>query len=148
MHRQSYKNVSNDFDHIGCVTSDPRISNFNFVSQKLTLEPIVQIARSLGTKSLDINWIFSQRRLSVAFTITDLKPFNNSLQRIEHQFCRVKIEKAVQRKCSKSIKNCFSWKSTRKVFPKAPFQNGRLSSRMTMRKMFDAKRKELTVNIL
>ena len=92
---------------------------------------------------------FSLGNLSVIFTKTDLKPLNNNPQRIKCQFCRVITEKVVCRKCSKSIKYHFSWKSMGKVFRKAPLvRNGRLSSRITMRKMFDAERKELTVNIL
>ena len=61
----------------------------SFVSKKFTLEVIVQVAGSLGTKSLDTNRNFSLRDSSVAFTNTDLKPLNNNLQRIEHQFCGV-----------------------------------------------------------
>ena len=32
-----------------------------FLSKEFTLDTIVQVARSLGTKSLDTNWIFSLR---------------------------------------------------------------------------------------
>ena len=49
------------------------------------------------------------------------------------------------------IKNHFSWKSTGKVFPKAPVRNSiaiGVFTRITIRKTFDAERKELTVNIL
>ena len=142
MHRQSYKNVLS-FDYIGCVTGDSSNSNFNFVSKKFTLEPIVQVAWSLGTKSLDTNWIFSLRGLSVAFTNTDLKPLNNNLQRINYQFFRVMMEKAVRRNCSKLVENHFSWKSTGKVFPKAPVRNSIpiVSNRIAMRKVINAEKR-------
>ena len=91
---------------------------------------------------------FSLRGLSVGFTKTDLKPLNNNLQRIESQFCRVIVKKEVWMNSSKLIKNHFSWKSTGKVFPNAPVRMGTFSSRITMRKMFDAERKDLTVNTL
>ena len=61
-------------------------SGFIFVLKKFTLEAIVQVARSLGTKSLDTNQIFSVRDLSVAFSNTDLKPLNNYLQHIRQRF--------------------------------------------------------------
>ena len=85
MHRQSYKNVSN-IDYIGRIAGDtlkPQTSTRkfmeSFVSKKFTLEAIVQVARSLGTKSLDGNQIFSLRGMSVAFTNTDLEPLNDTL---------------------------------------------------------------------
>ena len=53
---------------------------------EFTLEAIVQVARSLGTKSLDTNRIFSLRDLSVVFNSTDLEPLDNNLQRIMLQF--------------------------------------------------------------
>ena len=53
---------------------------------KFALEAIVQVARSLGTKSLDTDQIFSLGGLSVAFKITDLKPLSNSFQRIKIHF--------------------------------------------------------------
>ena len=50
------------------------------------------------------------------------------------------------------MKNQFSWKSTGKVVPKDPVPTDRVrkwgrSYRMTIRKMFDAERKELTDKI-
>jgi hypothetical protein len=68
-----------------------------FVLKKFTLEAIVQVARSLGTKSLGTNQNFSPRNLSVAPINTDLKPLNNYLQCINHikpQFCGVITYKA------------------------------------------------------
>ena len=54
--------------------------------KKFALEAIIQVARSLGTKSLvDTNENFNLRGLSIAFTKTDLKPFNNNLQRIRQR---------------------------------------------------------------
>jgi hypothetical protein len=44
-----------------------------FVSKKFTLEAIVQVARSLGTKSLDSNRNFSLRSLSNVFTTGNKK---------------------------------------------------------------------------
>ena len=52
---------------------------------KFTLEAIVQVALSLGTKSLDTNRIFSLGDLSIA-SITDLKPLNNNFLRITQRF--------------------------------------------------------------
>ena len=49
-----------------------RGSFFALKNLKFTLEAIVQVARSLGTKSLEKNRIFSLRGSSVAFTNTDL----------------------------------------------------------------------------
>ena len=67
----------------------------NIVSKKFTLEVIVQVAGSLGTKSLDTNQTFSLRDSSVfAFTNTDLKPLNNNFKRIKHQFSGVITYKA------------------------------------------------------
>ena len=63
--------------------------------KKFALEAIVQVARSLRTKALDTNTIFSQRSLSVAFINTDLKPFKNNLQRIKQQFFGVIRYKAI-----------------------------------------------------
>ena len=63
--------------------SKPRKTESIFVVKKFTLEAVVQVSRSHGTKSLVTNWIFNQRGLSVAFTNTDLKPLNNNLQRIK-----------------------------------------------------------------
>ena len=46
-------------------------------------------------------------------------------------------------------KNQFTWKSMGKVFPKAPVGNATDNpNRITIRKMFDAGRKEPTVKIL
>jgi len=53
-------------------TSNPRLRK-RFVMKKFALEAIIQVARSLGTKSL--------------------KPFNNDLQRIKHRFSGVKTYK-------------------------------------------------------
>ena len=65
-----------------------------FLSKAFTQEAIVQISRSLGTKSLNKDRIFSLRGWSVAFDNTDLKPLNNYLQHIKHQFCGVIMYKA------------------------------------------------------
>ena len=53
------------------------------------------------------------------------------------------------------MKDHFSWQSTGKVFPKAPVWREKVSpvaigvsNIITLRKMYDAERKELTVNIL
>ena len=65
-----------------------------FELKKFTLEAIVQVARSIGTKSLETNRIFSLEGLSDAFTNTDLKPHNNNLQNIKHRFLGVNTYKA------------------------------------------------------
>jgi hypothetical protein len=122
----------------------------SFVSKEFTLEAIVQVARSLGTKSLDKNQIFN---LSVAVTNTDLKPLYNNCQRIKHQFRGVNAYKAIWTNRSEYIENHFSWKSTGKVFPKGPVRSDKAtvkikrggSNRITIsRKMFNAERKKLT----
>ena len=59
---------------------------------KFTLEPIVQVAGSLRTKSLDTNQNFNKKGLPVAVTNTDLKPIKNNLQ---HKFCGVNVYKAI-----------------------------------------------------
>ena len=59
---------------------------FFFELEKFTLEAIVQVARSLGTKSLETNRIFSLEGLSDVFSNIDLKPLNNNLQQIKHLF--------------------------------------------------------------
>ena len=64
-------------------------SNLSFVSEKFTVEAIVQIVRSLWTKSLDINQILSLRGLSIAFSYTDLKPLSNYFQHVKNQSCGV-----------------------------------------------------------
>ena len=51
----------------------------SLVSKNFTLEMIVQVAWSLGTKSLDTNLIFSLMGWPVFTTNTDLKPHNNNL---------------------------------------------------------------------
>ena len=74
---------------------DTDLERESFVSKKFTLEVIVQVAGSLGTKSLDTNQIFSLRDSSVfAFTNTDLKPLINNFKRIKHQFSGVITYKA------------------------------------------------------
>ena len=45
-----------------------------FLSKEFTLETIVQVARSLGTKSLDTNWIFSLRGFSVNVVFINNSP--------------------------------------------------------------------------
>ena len=49
------------------------------------LKAIVQVARSLGTKTLNTNRIFSLRGVVSCNKNTDLKPLNNRLQHINHQ---------------------------------------------------------------
>ena len=70
VHRQSYRNVLEYWLH-GRIAGDTLKSQTSsqlresfFVSKKLILETIVQVARSLGTKSLDTNRIFSMKGLS------------------------------------------------------------------------------------
>ena len=60
-----------------------------FVAKKFAMEAIVQVARSLGTKFLDTDQIFSLGSLSVAFNNTDLKPLDNNFQRIKLHFFAV-----------------------------------------------------------
>ena len=49
-------------DTLKSLTSKLRIEGeLFFVLKEFTLETIAQVARSLGTKSLDTNWIFSLR---------------------------------------------------------------------------------------
>ena len=55
-------------DTLRSQTSRSRVERVERELKELTQETIVQVARSLGTKSLDTNRIFSLRHLSVAFT--------------------------------------------------------------------------------
>ena len=57
----------------------------SFVSKEFTLEAIVQVVRSLRTKSLDTNQNINLKGLPVAVTNTDLKPLHNKLQHIKRQ---------------------------------------------------------------
>ena len=60
--------------------------------KKFALEAIIQVARSLGTKFLvDTNENLSLRGLSIAFTKTDLKPFNNNPQHIRQRSSGVEV---------------------------------------------------------
>ena len=136
----------------------PQISNFkvkawlrgSFVSKefKFTLEAIVQIARSLRTKSLDTDQNFKLKGLPVAVINTDLKPIKNNLQRIRHWFFGVNAYKAIWRNRSEKMKNHFGWKSIGKVSPKGPDRRDRTtvkikrggSNKITIRKMFDVER--------
>ena len=135
-----------------------QISNFkvkawlgeSFVQKefKFTLEAIVQIARSLRTKSLDTDQSFNLKGMPVAVINTDLKPIKNNLQRIRHWFFGVNAYKAIWRNRSEKMKNHFSWKSIGKVSPKGPDRRDRTtvkikrggSNKITIRKMFDAER--------
>ena len=95
-------------------------SNLSFVSEKFALEAIVQIVRSLWTKSMDINQILSLRGLSIAFSYTDLKPLSNYFQHVKNQSCGVTTCNVFFWNWLKLRKNHFSWKRIGEVFPKAP----------------------------
>ena len=65
----------------------------SFVSKKFTLKAIIQVARSLGAKSLVTNRILIE--LEERFVgWTDLKPLDNDLQPIKPRFCGVITYKA------------------------------------------------------
>ena len=78
-----------------------------------------------------------------AFTNTDLKPLNNYLQHIRQQFCGGMHPQGVLKELigvDKKIR--FSWKSTGKLFPKAPVRIEKVMSKVgrchrKIREMFD-----------
>ena len=72
--------------------------DLEFTGSTFTVEAIVQVARSLRTKSLDTNQnLINLKGLPVEITTnTDLRPIKNNLQRINlGKSCRVNVYKGI-----------------------------------------------------
>ena len=87
-------------------------------------------------------------KLSIAFPKTDLKPLNNNIQYIKQQFWIGRYT-GFWKNWFEWIKNIFSWKSTGEVIHKAPIlfaamRNLEGPNIITIRKIFDEERRELT----
>ena len=115
-----------------------------YVVQVLCYE--VQVGRYCTRRSVARNQVPRTNRivslrgfkLSIAFPKTDLKPLNNNLQHIKLQF-------RIQRHSDQRFKNIFSWKSMGEVIHKGATRILVRANIITIRKIFDEERRELTL---